>query len=101
MREIRGLDAASRNSLDGISLIQPAESALNETHAILQRMREQSVQGVNDTNTTDDKNQIQTELNQLTEKLDRIADKTEFNTQNLLDRNFSATLQLEANSGRV
>ncbi|MCE4052117.1 flagellin N-terminal helical domain-containing protein [Bacillus sp. Au-Bac7] len=99
--QIRGLDAASRNSQDGISLIQTAEGALNETHAILQRMRELSVQGGNDTNTTDDKNQIQTELNQLTEELDRIADTTEFNTQNLLDGSFSATLQIGANSGQV
>ncbi|MCE4052219.1 flagellin N-terminal helical domain-containing protein, partial [Bacillus sp. Au-Bac7] len=99
--QIRGLDAASRNSQDGISLIQTAEGALNETHAILQRMRELAVQGGNDTNTTDDRTQIQTELDQLKEEIDRISDTTEFNTQNLLDGNFTATLQVGANDGQT
>jgi len=99
--QIRGLDAASRNSQDGISLIQTAEGALNETHAILQRMRELAVQGGNDTNTTDDRSQIQTELDQLTKEIDRISDTTEFNTQNLLDGNFAATLQVGANDGQT
>ncbi|MEK4669111.1 flagellin Hag [Niallia sp. FSL R7-0271] len=99
--QIRGLDQASRNSQDGISLIQTAEGALNETHAILQRMRELAVQGGNDTNTSDDRTQIQTELDQLTKEIDRIADTTEFNTQNLLKGSFSATLQVGANDGQT
>ncbi|MFP7470737.1 flagellin Hag [Niallia taxi] len=99
--QIRGLDQASRNSQDGISLIQTAEGALNETHAILQRMRELAVQGGNDTNTTDDRTQIQTELDQLKEEIDRISETTEFNTQNLLDGNFTATLQVGANDGQT
>ncbi|MFP7470734.1 flagellin Hag [Niallia taxi] len=99
--QIRGLDQASRNSQDGISLIQTAEGALNETHAILQRMRELAVQGGNDTNTTDDRTQIQTEIDQLTKEIDRISDTTEFNTQNLLDGNFAATLQVGANDGQT
>jgi len=99
--QIRGLDQASRNSQDGISLIQTAEGALNETHAILQRMRELAVQGGNDTNTTDDRAQIKTEIDQLTKEIDRIADTTEFNTQNLLKGSFSATLQVGANDGQT
>ncbi|RVT63739.1 flagellin [Niallia taxi] len=99
--QIRGLDQASRNSQDGISLIQTAEGALNETHAILQRMRELAVQGGNDTNTSDDRTQIKTEIDQLTKEIDRIADTTEFNTQNLLKGSFSATLQVGANDGQT
>ena len=85
--QIRGLDQASRNSQDGISLIQTAEGALNETHSIIQRMRELAVQAGNDTNTTDDRKQIQEELNQLTSEVNRIGNTTEFNTQKLLDGN--------------
>ncbi|MGP4040727.1 flagellin N-terminal helical domain-containing protein [Gracilibacillus sp. D59] len=83
--QIRGLDQAQRNAQDGISLIQTAEGALNETHSILQRMRELSVQSSNDTNTDADREEIQKEINQLTEEIDRIANTTEFNTQKLLD----------------
>jgi flagellin len=83
--QIRGLDQASRNSQDSISLIQTAEGALNETESILQRMRELSVQSANDTNTTEDRKNIQDEMNQLTKEIDRIADTTQFNTKNLLD----------------
>jgi flagellin len=82
--QIRGLDMASKNSQDGISLIQTAEGALNETHDILQRMRELSVQASNDTNTADDRAEIQKELSQLLEETDRIANTTEFNTKKLL-----------------
>ena len=82
--QIRGLDQASRNSQDGISLIQTAEGALNETHNILQRMRELSVQGANDTNTANDRTAIETELNQLTSEIDRIAKQTQFNKQDIL-----------------
>ncbi|QGQ48140.1 flagellin [Metabacillus sediminilitoris] len=83
--QIRGLDQASRNSQDGISLIQTAEGALNETHDILQRMRELSVQSANDTNTAQDRTNIQDEMNQLTKEVDRIRDTTQFNTKNLLN----------------
>lgn len=98
--QIRGLDQASRNAQDGISLIQTAEGALNETHSILQRMRELAVQGGNDTNTAEDRAQIQTELNQLISEIDRIAETTAFNTQNLLGGSFIATLQIGANDGQ-
>jgi flagellin len=83
--QIRGLDQASRNAQDGISLIQTAEGALNETHSILQRMRELAVQSSNDTNTEADRKELQKEVNQLTEEIDRIANTTEFNTQKLLN----------------
>ncbi|MED4976985.1 flagellin [Heyndrickxia faecalis] len=83
--QIRGLDQASRNAQDGISLVQTAEGALNETTDILQRMRELSVQAANDTNTDDDRKEIQKEMNQLTSEVNRIGNTTEFNTQKLLD----------------
>jgi flagellin len=83
--QIRGLDQASRNAQDGISMIQTAEGALNETHSILQRMRELGVQSANDTNVSVDRGEIQKELNQLADEIDRIANTTEFNTQKLLD----------------
>ena len=83
--QIRGLEQASRNAQDGISLIQTAEGALNETHAILQRMRELAVQASTDTNTLDDRKEIQKEINQLLEEIDRIADNTEFNTKKLIN----------------
>ncbi|MEK4875944.1 flagellin [Bacillus sp. FSL W8-0102] len=83
--QIRGLDQASRNAQDGISLIQTAEGALNETHSILQRMRELAVQAANDTNTSDDRSEIQKEINQLTEEINRIGNNTEFNTKKLIN----------------
>lgn len=83
--QIRGLSQASRNSQDSISLIQTAEGALNETHAILQRMRELAVQSASDTNTSADRETIQDEVDQLTEEITKITDKTEFNTMKLLD----------------
>ncbi|WP_153732401.1 flagellin N-terminal helical domain-containing protein [Sporosarcina obsidiansis] len=83
--QIRGLDMASKNSQDGISLIQTAEGALNETHSILQRMRELAVQSSNDTNTGDDRAEIQKEMDQLGKEIDRISETTQFNTKNLLD----------------
>ena len=85
--QIRGLDMASKNSQDGISLIQTGEGALNETHSILQRMRELSVQASNDTNTSTDRAEIQKEMDQLIEETDRIANTTEFNTKKLLNGN--------------
>lgn len=99
--QIRGLEMAGKNSQDGISLIQTAEGALNETHAILQRMRELAVQGGNDTNVTADRDAIQDELNQLMSEIDRIAQTTEFNTQNLLNGSFSGTFQIGANEGQT
>lgn len=83
--QINGLDQASRNSQDSISMIQTAEGALNETHSILQRMRTLAVQGSNDTNTSVDRTSIQDEINQLTKEVDRIANTTEFNTKKLLN----------------
>ncbi|HML34225.1 flagellin [Sporomusa sphaeroides] len=83
--QIRGLDQAQRNAQDSISMIQTAEGALNETHSILQRMRELAVQAGNDTNTKVDRGEIQKEINQLTDEIDRIANTTEFNTQKLID----------------
>ena len=87
--QIRGLDKASDNAQDGISLIQVAEGALNETHSILQRMNELATQAANDTNTSTDRGAIQKEIDQLTEEIDRIRSTTQFNTQNLLDGNFT------------
>ncbi|ETT87872.1 flagellin Hag [Viridibacillus sp. FSL R5-0477] len=99
--QIRGLDMASKNAQDSISLIQTAEGALNETHSILQRMRELSVQAANDTNVTADRKSIQDELTALTSEIDRIANNTEFNTQNLLNGKFSGkTFHIGANSGQ-
>ncbi|ACJ75795.1 flagellin [Thermosipho africanus TCF52B] len=83
--QIKGLNMAIKNSQDAISLIQTAEGALTEVHSILQRMRELSVQASSDTNTDVDRNQIQAELDQLREEIDRIARTTEFNTKKLLD----------------
>ena len=87
--QIRGLNKASDNAQDGISLIQTAEGALNEAHSILQRMNELATQAANDTNTSSDRTAIQKEVNALTSELDRIASTTQFNTQNLLDGTFS------------
>ena len=87
--QIRGLEQSSRNAADGISMIQTAEGALNETTNILQRMRELAVQAGNDTNTTSDREEIQKEIDALTEEIDRIANNTEFNTQKLLNGNKS------------
>lgn len=97
--QIRGLDKASDNAQDGISLIQTAEGALGEAHSILQRMNELAVQGANDTNEDIDRDAINEELDALTAELDRIASTTQFNKQNLLDGNFtSRNLQVGANS---
>ena len=87
--QVRGLNKASANAQDGISLIQTAEGALNEAHSILQRMNELSVQGANDTNQDIDRDAINQELEALTEELDRISETTQFNKQELLDGSFS------------
>ena len=87
--QIRGLNQASTNAQDGISLIQTAEGALNEQHSILQRMRELSVQASNGTETDDDREAVQNEIEQLQSELTRISDTTEFNTMKLLDGSMS------------
>ncbi|QGU00428.1 Flagellin protein FlaA [Candidatus Syntrophocurvum alkaliphilum] len=82
--QIRGLQQAERNAQDGISLIQTAEGALNETHDILQRMRELATQAANDSNVEVDRQAMQNEMNQLTSEINRIGNTTEFNTQKIL-----------------
>lgn len=85
--QIRGLDQASRNGQDAISLIQTAEGALNETHSMLQRMRELVVQAENGTNTAEDKAQIQKEISELGTEINSTAEKTKFNTMSLINGN--------------
>ncbi|RXZ83801.1 hypothetical protein EBB07_05315 [Paenibacillaceae bacterium] len=94
--QISGLDMASRNAQDGISLIQTAEGALNETHSILQRMRELAVQASNGTNTSADRDEIQKEVNQLTSEINRIGNSTEFNKMKLLDGKLNSTAATSA-----
>ena len=99
--QIRGLNKASSNAQDGISLIQVAEGALNETHSILQRMNELATQAANDTNTSKDRTAIQQEVDQLTSEIDRIRSTTQFNTMNLLDGSFTGkNLQVGSLSGQ-
>ena len=96
--QIRGLNQASTNAQDAISLIQTAEGALNETHAILQRMRELVVQAANDTLITEDRDAVKAELKQLEAEISRIASTTEFNTQKILDGSFTTKyFQIGAN----
>ncbi|MFS0636629.1 flagellin Hag [Mesobacillus foraminis] len=101
--QIRGLDQASRNAQDGISLIQTAEGALNETHDILQRMRELAVQSSNDTNTETDRGELQKEVDELAKEITRISNTTEFNTKKLLDGQggSSLTFQIGANEDQT
>lgn len=98
--QIRGLEQASTNAQDGISLIQTAEGALGQTHSIIQRMRELAVQGANDTNVTADRSAIIAEINALQSEITRISSQTEFNTMKLLNGNMSGgkSLQVGANS---
>ena len=91
--QIRGLDMATKNANDSISLIQTAEGALNETHSILQRMRELAVQATNDTNTDSDRTELQAEISQLVSEIDRIGNTTEFNTKKLLDGSAKGIVQ--------
>ena len=99
--QIRGLNKASTNAEDGVSLIQTAEGALNETHYILQRMNELATQAANDTNTSTDRNALQQEMDQLTSEIDRIRSTTQFNSMNLLDGSFTGkNLQVGALSGQ-
>jgi flagellin len=100
--QIRGLNKASSNAQDGISLVQTAEGALNETHSILQRMNELATQAANDTNTSVDRNAIKAEIDQLTSEVDRIRSTTQFNTMNLLDGSFTGkNLQVGAICGQA
>ena len=87
--QVRGLNKASENAQNGVSLVQTAEGALNEAHSILQRMNEISTQAANDTNTTSDRTAIKSEIDQLSTELSRIASTTQFNTMDLLDGTFS------------
>lgn len=100
--QIRGLNKASSNAQDGVSLVQTAEGALNETHSILQRMNELATQAANGTNTSVDRSAIRAELYQLTSEIDRIQSTTQFNTMNLLDGTFSgATKQMKLQVGAL
>ena len=98
--QIRGLNMASKNSQDAISLVQTAEGALNETHSILQRMRELSVQSASDTNDSNsvDRAALDAEFQQLKTEVDDIASKTKFNGKKLLDGSFGATTTIDAGS---
>ena len=100
--QIRGLNKASSNAQDGVSLVQTAEGALNETHSILQRMYELATQAANGTNTSVDRSAIRAELDQLTSEINRIQSTTQFNTMNLLDGTFSgATNQMKLQVGAL
>ena len=100
--QIRGLNKASSNAQDGISLIQVAEGALNETHSILQRMNELATQAASDTNTSVDRTAISAEMDQLTSEINRIQSTTQFNTMNLLDGSFtSKNLQVGSLKGQT
>lgn len=111
--QTRGLRQAVRNAQDGISLIQTAEGALNEVHAILQRMRELVVQAGNGIYESDDLQMIQDEINQLVDEINEISTRTEFNTKKLLDGTVAEgtdpdnnpvpgiSLQIGANAGQV
>ncbi len=97
--QISGLNQAAKNAQDGISLIQTAEGALNETHSILQRMRELAVQAANDTNTDSDRLEIQKEIDQLATEITRIANDTQFNERNLLDGSLTGEKELTFHIG--
>ncbi|GGI66185.1 flagellin [Enterococcus alcedinis] len=100
--QIGGLKQATRNAQDGISLIQTAEGALNETHAILGRMRDLATQGANGTLSQDDREALNKEFGELSTEISRIADTTEFNTKTLLNKdNQKFTFQIGANGGQT
>jgi len=99
--QVRGLNQAQRNSQDAISLIQTAEGAMNETHSILQRMRELAVQASNDTNTDQDRAELQKELNQLTSEINRIGNNTEFNQKKLLNGSQKLDTGFVSEAGKV
>jgi flagellin len=100
--QIRGLNKASDNAQDGISLVQTAEGALNEVHSMLQRMSELAVQASNDTNQTVDRTALQSEVAQLQTEIQRVADTTQFNKQNILNGDFtSKNIQVGANANEL
>lgn len=100
--QIRGLNKASDNAQDGISLVQTAEGALNEVHSMLQRMSELAVQASNDTNQTVDRTALQSEVAQLQTEIRRVADTTQFNKQNILNGDFtSKNIQVGANANEL
>ena len=106
--QMNGLAQAQRNAQDGISMIQTAEGALKETHSMLQRMRELSVQASNDTNTNEDRAQIQKEIHQLSSQIQDISEQTQFNTKELLNGNLTTggasgiqEFQIGANKGET
>ena len=102
--QVRGLNQAGKNAQDGVSLVQTAESALGQTGDLLQRVRELTVQGANDTLTSGDRSNIQAEVDQLLQEVDRFSTTTQFNTQNLLSGSFASsalTLQVGANQNQV
>ena len=98
--QVRGLTQASRNAQDGVSAVQTAEGALDEVHAMLQRMRELVVQAGNDTNQTEDRKAIKAEISQLGKEIDSISVKTQFNKQNLLDGSFNAGKKLQVGANK-
>ena len=99
--QIRGLNKASSNAQDGVSLVQTAEGALNETHSILQRMNELATQAANGTNTSVDRSAIKAEIDQLTSEIDRIQSTTQFNTMNLLDGSFAGSTKMKLQVGAL
>jgi len=100
--QIRGLETASKNAQDGISMIQTAEGAMNEVHSILQRQRELAVQSANDTNVGSDRTALQAEFTQLSEEIERIKDNTTFNTKQLLDgTDTDGMIHVGADAGQV
>ncbi|MDN5793685.1 MAG: flagellin FliC [Brevibacterium aurantiacum] len=100
--QVNGLNQAQANAQDGVSLIQTAEGAMNETHAMLQRMRTLSIQAKSDTNTSSDRAAIQKEVGALLKEIDSTTTRTQFNGMNLLDGTFTGkALQIGANAGQT
>lgn len=101
--QMNGLNMAAKNTQDGISMIQTAEGAMNETHAIVQKMRELAVQSANDTNTQQERDALDAQFQQFIQEIDRIAGDTEFNTRKLINGDYKdkpLKLQIGANSGQ-
>ena len=98
--QVKALSQASDNTMNGISMIQTAEGALNEVHAMLQRVRELTVQGANGSNSEDDRAKIQAEIDQLVEEIGKIQENTEFNKTKMLDMDENIVIQTGANSNQ-
>ncbi|UYG00424.1 MULTISPECIES: flagellin [unclassified Halomonas] len=96
--QIKGMDQASRNASDGISLVQTMEGGLDQINDNLQRIRELAVQGANDTNTDDDRAAIETEINERLAEIDRVAGSNNFNGTNLLNASGSLSIQVGSNT---